>query len=251
MLPLRNKLVALTILALVLALALRFYGEIWFIKDIEVYVSGNVRNKSLELNIVNDSPFTYHDVILRVNLVSKDGGDVIFSSNYTLGSLGFYSRKRVYLVLPEINSSTLILNYALTFNIGMFSEVLRGNVTLNIGLGKVETKLIIYSLPPRNVRWAEIVYFRGRLVAKNSGKPVANAEVLLICHDEVLGDTVVARSRTGSDGFFEIKWLAHRTSLTKSYAELYLKFPGNIYYKGSRWPNRGYYRITVFEHRTA
>jgi len=251
MFPLRNKLVALTVITIVLALALRFYGEIWFTKDIEVYVSGNVQNKSFELDIVNDSPFTYHDVILHVNLKSKDSGKTVLSSNYTLGSLGFYSRKRVYLALPEINCSTLILNYALTFSIGIFSEVLRGNVTLNIGLGKVETKLIVYSVPPKNVRWAEIVYFRGRLVTKNSEKPVVNAEVLLICHSEVLGDTVVAKSKTDSDGFFEIKWLAHRTSLTKSYAELYLKFPGNIYYESSRWPNRGYYRITVFEHRTA
>jgi len=251
MFPLRNKLVALTILTIVLALALRFYGEIWFLKNVEVYVSSNVRSRLLELDVVNDSPFTYRNVILRVNLVSKDGGGVVFSSNYTLGCLGFYSRKRVFLVLPEINSSTLILNYALTFSIGMFSKVLSENVTLNIGLSKAETKLIIYSPPSKNVKWAEIVYFRGKLVTKNSGKSISNAEILLICHDEVLGDTVAARSKTDSNGFFEIKWLAHRTSLTKSYAELYLKFPGNIYYKGSRWPNRGYYRIIVFEHRTA
>ena len=36
---------------------------------------------------------------------------------------------------------------------------------------------------------------------KNSGKLVVNAEILLICHDEVLGNTVVARSKTDSDGF--------------------------------------------------
>jgi len=86
MLPLRNKLVALTILTIVLALALRFYGEILFIKDIEVYVSDNVRNKFLELDIVNGSPFIYRNVILHVNLVSRDGGKVVFLSNYTSAS---------------------------------------------------------------------------------------------------------------------------------------------------------------------
>jgi len=251
MFPLRNKLVALAILAIVLALAMRFYGEILFLKNIEVYVSGNVSSKSLKLIIVNDSPFTYRNVILHVNLVSRDSGKVVFSSNYTLENLGFYSRKQVFLVLPEINSTTLILNYALTFSIGILSKVLKGNITLNTVLSKFETKLIMYSTPPKTVRWAEIVYFRGKLVTKNSGKPIPNAEVLLICHNEVLGDTVAARSKTDNNGFFEIKWLARRTSLTKSYAELYLKFPGNVYYKGSRWPTRGYYRITVFEHRTA
>ncbi len=80
MFPLGNKLVALTILTIVLALALRFYGEIWFLKNVEVYVTSNVRSRSLELDVVNDSPFTYRNDILRVNLVSKDSGGVVFQA---------------------------------------------------------------------------------------------------------------------------------------------------------------------------
>ena len=243
----RRKFVIATLL-LTLALAMRLYSETLYVGKIEISITGNASTGSVKLNIINNTPYTYHDVFLHVYLIAKTTGRIVFSENYTLGKLGFYSEKIVPVHIPRSNSSTLILNYIVTLNTLVSSKVLRGQILLNTQSRKIETELIV-NPPPKQVRWAELVYFKGKLVEKNTGKPVSNAEVLLICHDDVLGDTVVKRGRTDSKGYFELTWLAHRTSLTKSYAEVYLKFPGNILYKESRWPTKGYYRITVLEHR--
>ncbi|MBO3841453.1 MAG: mechanosensitive ion channel [Candidatus Brockarchaeota archaeon] len=87
--------------------------------------------------------------------------------------------------------------------------------------------------PPARVKIGSPLVFRGRLLEAETGKPIANAKIMIMERD-VGRDDLLASGTTGEDGGFAIEWKARKTDLASDTAEVYAKFDGDEQYQRSR-----------------
>jgi len=96
----------------------------------------------------------------------------------------------------------------------------------------VKTSLVL-DTPPKSVPVGSSVAFAGRLVEVDTGKPVTSVAIEILDSD-IGGDDLLASGVTGSEGSFNIEWVAKRTDPQDNTSEIYAKFDGNDNYQRSK-----------------
>ncbi len=87
--------------------------------------------------------------------------------------------------------------------------------------------------PPTRVKIGSPLVFRGRLLEAETGKPIANAKIMMMERDVGRND-MLASGMTGEDGGFVIEWKAGKTDLLGDTAEVYANFDGDEQYQRSK-----------------
>ncbi|MCW4034710.1 MAG: DUF1508 domain-containing protein [Candidatus Bathyarchaeota archaeon] len=114
-----------------------------------------------------------------------------------------------------------------------------------VGEDAGESHLELYC-PPTSVNWNTIVTFEGKLKNKDTGKPIAGAEVGIWEKDRsFMGDDVLVSGMTKGDGTYSIDWKAKQQDWWDDSVEVYAWFAGNENYTASKTEPR---KIRVLIH---
>jgi uncharacterized protein YegP (UPF0339 family) len=108
-----------------------------------------------------------------------------------------------------------------------------------------ESHLELYC-PPTSVNWNTIVTFEGKLTNKDTGKPVAGAEVGIWEKDRsFMGDNLLVSGMTKDDGTYSIDWKAKQQDWWDDSVEVFAWFAGTGNYTASKTEPR---KIRVLIH---
>ncbi|MCD6114495.1 MAG: hypothetical protein J7J78_04270 [Thermoprotei archaeon] len=243
--------IVLAILAIIIALLLRVLNEIHAFNLVNVEFRNVVSDKDtikLEAAIINESPYTYHGLILKFKISCTNMSDFSVNKTIKFENVFFYSTRKFSIVFTKLPCVNVNVKYSIEARLayGLFKYAKIGSVNINVSLTRRETMFIVDPLPSKAKR-SSIVYIAGKLIAKDTGEPVPHAKILVYDYDDGVWDDLLAYGYTDSSGYFRIPWVAKKVDFPDADAEIYLVFEGNIEYLPSRWPSEGYHKIFVYE----
>jgi len=94
-------------------------------------------------------------------------------------------------------------------------------------VGTAETMLELYNLPARAAK-GEIVSFQGKLVRRDTGAGIPDAQVYINERDRsFFNDELLAHAHTVDDGSFSVDWKARGLDWWDDTGEIYAHFRGN------------------------
>ena len=242
--------VALAVLIVFTALSFRVLNEISSLNLVKVEFR-NVVNAGetvkLEIAVANESPYTYRNFSLQL-YASCMNLDYNVHKVVGLGSIRFYSTKKFTIILPKPPCTNINVKYSVEAHLtyGLLKIAKSGFIKIDTSITREETVFVVNPLPSK-VKRNNVVYITGRLLTKNTKQPVPNAKILVYDYDDGVWDDLLTYGYTDHAGYFKILWVARKVDFPDSDAEIYLVFEGNIKYLPSRWPEKGYYRIFVYE----
>jgi len=242
---------ALVTITIVIAVLFRVFNEVYAFNTVNVEFRNVISDEEvvkLEVAIINETPYTYRNLILEFKMTCNDIGYYDESEIVMLKNLPFYSTGKVSVKFPKPPCISVNVKYSVEAKLayGLIEQVKAETTTINIGLTRKETMFIVDPLPNK-ARRNSVVYITGRLVVKNSGTPVPHAKILVYDYDDGVWDNLLAYGYTDSLGYFRIPWVAKNVDFADTDAEIYLVFEGNMEYLPSRWPEKGYHKILVYE----
>ena len=243
--------ICLTVLVITIALLFRIFNEVHAFNLVNVEFRNVVSNRDevkLEVAVINESPYTYRDIVLEFKISCTNTSNYIVDKVVKLGNVIFYSTRKFSITFPKPPCTNVNVKYSVNAHLayGLLKHTKVRSVNINVGLTRKETMFIVNPLPSKAKR-SSIVYITGRLVVKDIGNPVPHAKVLVYDYDDGVWDDLLAYGYTDSLGYFKISWVAKKVDFPDSDAEIYLVFEGNIRYLPSRWPEEGYHKIFVYE----
>jgi len=241
--------VVLVVMTILLAIVARFFGETYSLNSLNLEFRNAIQKGNgvyFEAAVTNESPYTFHDVMLSFHFVCED--EVFYQVTLKIGNVPFFSKRKVGIEVPKPPCHVVKILYSISMKTfyGLRECSKKFSEVVNIASPRKETMFLVDSLP-KKVKRSSILYITGKLIVKETGEPIANAKILVYDYDEGLGDDLLTYGYTDSDGYFRISWFAKRVDFPDMDAEIYLVFEGNIRYLPARWPEEGYYKVLIYE----